>query len=624
MRKRENSLIDLIKKLKINDSTSLTTKPIESIFLEETAIKENDGFIEVRDHQLFVIDGKADGRQPTLLPTFNLRITVNGRLLTKERVVFSKDQIIVQNNSSAPGYTIQVSKDQLFVYLQIYPELFLTYQLKNKKRATQLMLEMEATPNQFDVEEACSQIVEELMKKGIQVEVNTTLIIQELMNPSFKPILIAEGLPIIPSVDAQLESFILNEIKEVIEEVDGKADFKNRLKIPSVDAGEIIAQIHPPKEGKDGYNIFGIPLQPKPPKKIDVKAKARVRITEDGKVIALQNGRPSITGRTVKHIDILDTYVVHGDVCMKTGNIYFSGDVIVKGDVKDNMSVECSGSIYVYGNVYHAKLTATQHIYVFGTVINSKVIAGQLSVFYSSTYKLSQDISISIQKLIQALKQLETSLQEKGITFEYGHVLCTLIETKFNRLPKIINEFYTIMEDIPKKTPISVKFRIILNTLSKLKDYHSIRSINSENELNSILFSIKEVILEMESMVAENSQVQVASANMSTIKTNGDLTVKKEGVIHSNLFAGSHITFDQLDSVIRGGKIEALKSIRAGVVGTILGDPPELYAGELISIGKIFQGVVKFPNYYSFIDQETTNVILKFDPTTEEVISSSK
>lgn len=624
MSKRENSLLDLIKNLKINDSTSLTTKPTESFFSEETVLTENDGFIEVREHELFVIDARADGKQPTLLPNFNLRIAVNGRLLTKERVVFSKDQIIVQNNATTPGYTIQVSKDQLSVFLQIYPELFLTYQLKNKKRANQLMLEMEATPNQFDVEDASSQIVEEVLKKGIQVEVNTTLIIQELMNPTFKPILIAEGLPIIPSVDAQLESFISHEIKEVIEEVDGKADFKNRLKIPSVDAGVIIAQIHPPKEGKEGFNIFGVPLQPKPPKKIEVKAKARVRITEDGKVIALQNGRPSITGRTVKHIDILETFVVHGDVCMKTGNIYFSGDVIVKGDVKDNMSVECSGSIYVYGNVYHARLTATQHIYVFGTVINSKVIAGQLSVFYSSTYKLSQDISISIQKLLLALKQLETSLQEKGIPFEFGHILCTLIETKFNRLPKNINEFYTIIEDMPTKIPITVKFRIILNTLSKLKDYHSIRSIKSENELNSILFSVKELIMEMESMVAENSQVQISSANMSTIKTNGDILVKKEGVIHSNLFAGANITFDQLDSVIRGGKIEALKSIRAGIVGTQLGDPPELYAGELISIGKLFQGVVKFPNYYSFIDQEKVNVILKYDPATEEVIDNSK
>ncbi len=624
MSKNEKYLIDLIKEINIKDSIPMTMHEMEVITEDEGKLDEIDGFIEVRDHEIFVIDAKEGGKQPILLPNINLHITINGQVLTRERVVFEHDKIHVQNNITSPAYAVQVSKDHLSVFLQVYPELFQKYQLKNKKRANQLMLEMETVPAECDVEEYSSQIVEEVMKKGIRVEVNTTLIMQELMNPTFKPILVAEGLPFIPAVDAQLESFIVQNITEIMEEVDGKVDFKNRLKIPTVKAGQVIAQLHPPKEGKDGINIFGDILHPKPPKKLEVRVKPRVRLNDDGTVIALQSGRPSITGRTVKHIDILDTYIVEGDVCMKTGNIYFNGDVIVRGNVRDNMSVECSGSLFVYGNVYNARLTATQHIYIFGTVINSKVIAGQLSVFYSSIYKLSQDLSITIVKLQEALDQLKSSLQAKGLAFDFGHVLTTLIDAKFSRIIQNANDIFTIIQEMPNQAKVSAKFRILLNSLLKFKHPHTIRTVHSEAELHSILFSVKDVITEMESMITDASQVQIDSANMATIKTNGDIVVKKEGVINSNLFAGGNIFFDLLDSVTRGGKLEALKSIRAGVVGTQLGVPPELYAGESISIMKIFQVVIKFPNYYTFIDEETTNFVLKYDSKSEEVINLSK
>ncbi|WP_096200408.1 FapA family protein [Bacillus sp. FJAT-45350] len=619
--KNDAKLFELIDDLNLNQEIHKPSSDNETQHTSrESVLNKNDGFIEVRDQQLFVIDPNEGGKNPILVPNTDLQILVNEQLLKKERIVFSKDKIEIHRKSSSLPFTIKISDDKLSILLQVSSELFKTYELATKARSHRMMLELEAVSSPCDVEEVSSKITEEVLKKGVSVEIYTTKIIQELLNPTFKPIKVAEGLPPIPAVDSVIEKYFSKDLKEVIEEVDGKADYKNRLKIPTVEAGQVIARLFPPKEGKDGINVYGEVLQPKPPKKIEVRPKPRVRLTEDGQVIALQQGRPSITGHSVKHIDILETYEVNSDVDMKTGNIYFSGDVLIRGHVKDNMKVESSGSIYVYGNVYHAKLAATQDIHIMGTVINSKVIAGQLSMYYSQVYKTSQDLLISFEKLILAVKQLEKSMTEKNLEFNFNHVIQTLFEMKFDHIIKEVNQLYQIFSEMPEnQIQHSVKTRILLNGLSKFKDFHSIRMIQSIAALNSILLSIKELIIEMESMVNEESSIQIKSATSSTIKTNGEIIIKKDGVIQSQLFAGKNIIFSHKDAVIRGGKIEALQSIKASTVGTELGEPPELYAGEMIEIDTLYQSKIKLPYYNEFFEGSYKNLKFIYDPKTEKV-----
>lgn len=621
----EQNLLDLIKRLDIKGKQNwvVTTDGVDN--LDEDKVNKDDGYVEVRDHQLFVINQTNAGKQPTLLPNLNLNITINSNILRRESPVFEGDIIEWKKKGTSLPYAIQISEDKLSVFLQVHPELFQEIQLKNKRRSTRFLLEIEYIDAQCNVEEVSSAIVEDIMKRGIQAEINTTAIIQELINPTFHQILVAEGLPIIPSRDAVLEKYFSNDLKEVIEEVDGKADFKNRLKIPTVETGQVIAKLNPPKEGKEGYTVFGQTLKPKPPKNIEVRTKPRVRITDDGKIIALQPGRPSVTGRSVKHVDILDTYVVNGNVDMKTGNIFFTGDVIIKGDVTDHMMVESTGSIYVYGNVYNAKLTATQHIQVIGNVINSKIIAGQLSVLYSEIYQLLQDLSNEFQKLIGALAQLQNSIQNQQLTFHFSDVLITLIDTKFGKIQDGVNKFLGISKDVSdRKIQLPVKFKIVFNALAKFRSRNSIRHIDSDGILHSVLYSINDLIQEMESMICDESNVQVKSAQLSTIKTYGAITITKDGTIQSKLFAGTDIIFNEKDAVIRGGKLEAICSIQAGVVGTDLGEPPELYAGQSISMYKLYQSHIKFPNHIIFMDEYEENIVLKYDEKKEKVTKKIK
>lgn len=73
------------------------------------------------------------------------------------------------------------------------------------------------------------------------------------------------------------------------------------------------------KSGVIGYNVFGELIKPNPPKDITIIAKENVIITADGEVFAEKEGRPRVTGTTVKYFDITTKFVVTGDVDLKTG-----------------------------------------------------------------------------------------------------------------------------------------------------------------------------------------------------------------------------------------------------------------------------------------------------------------
>ncbi|OIJ21709.1 hypothetical protein BKP45_03140 [Anaerobacillus alkalidiazotrophicus] len=625
MTNKNNDLLELIKGLNINKSNIINyTDTKDPVVNNQEILGEDDGYVEVRDHQIFVINPSNNGKQPVLIPNSKLQIYVNGSLLKKEQVVFDDDDIR-WNVKPTNDYGISISKDNLQVSLQVYPDLFIGYRLKDQKRARRIMIDIEPVEKYFDVEEIISQIAENIVKKGIRVEINTSAIMQEILDPKFKEILVAEGLPVIPSKDGYIQQYFSSVISEVLEEVSGMVDFKNRVKIPTVEAGEVIAQIFSPREGKAGHNVYGDSLEPKTPKEVIVRPKPRVKISDDGKVIALLSGRPSVTGSSVKQFDILDTYEINGDVDMKTGNIFFNGDVIVRGNIKDGMRIDCSGSLFVFGNVYHSTLTASQNVYVTGNIIGSKVNGGQFGMYYSSVYKIAQDLSVSLKRLQYAYSQLKVALSVKNTEYKIGYIVATLVETKFKEITKNVNDFYQIINKmLENKFQFPIHLQIVMNSLKKLKDYQAIHSIDSEQSLQSIQFSINELIQKMEADIQEESDISFYSSNLSQIKTNGRIIVKKEGIINSTLFAGTEINFEKRDSVIRGGKVEAVKTINAGIVGSAKGKSPILYAGETINITEINQAQITMRNEIIFIDEKITNLELKYNEKTERIESNKR
>src|SRR5690606_10724322 len=104
---------------------------------------------------------------------------------------------------------------------------------------------------------------------------------------------IVEGTPPAPPVHGRIEwvaDFFSTGF--VIDEATGRADYRQRAAQRSVEAGQLLARIIPPEEGREGTDVFGQRVPPEKPRPAKLRAGPHVRIDETtGMVYAEVTGR---------------------------------------------------------------------------------------------------------------------------------------------------------------------------------------------------------------------------------------------------------------------------------------------------------------------------------------------
>lgn len=622
---QEKDLINLINLLMAEEEKSektLESQNNKDVKRSPYEPLEDDGYIEVKDHQLFVKNPQKSGRAPIIVYSKELNLLINRIKVFKDTTVCDTDIIEWNINTNNKPFEITISKDKMKVLFKLSPEIATEYRLKDKRPSVRFTIEIESNRKRFDVRRLFAAIIENIHEMGIIADLKMDVIHEELTNPTFQEILISEGIPIKDSRDASLELLFSQQQEEILEDIEGRIDFRNRIKIPSVDAGDLIAIVHSPIEGKTGMNVYGMEIHPRPPKQMILRAKSNVKITDDGKVYAQSKGRPTITGRTIKYIDILPTYEVKHDVDMRTGNIFFHGDVIVHGNVQENMRIESLGNVIIYGSVYSAVIISAQNIEVNGVVINGKLYAGSHGILYSQLYEVAQNLEVDLKKVMTAYNQIMKIIDQKTQKVSKTYVFFLLIEQKFKGIlseVKKLNEILSEIEGLNAVSRIQLKIlKRILNTIFNNK--HPLVELNLPNILDSLLFAIKEVTTICENSIQEESRIDLDESDMSEIKTNGTITFKKGGVINSNIFAGKNCILLSEDAVVRGGRIYASKQIIGGIIGSIGRDCPHLIANERIYLKELRNGKITINHQTRIIEETMKNVEFSMEHATKSMV----
>ncbi len=172
---------------------------------------------------------------------------------------------------------------------------------------------------------------------------------------------VARGLEPIDGTDAQIiYMFERDYLKPGELAEDGTIDFKDRGDIPFVSAGAVLAEKIPPKEGKDGVNVYGDAIARGEPMDISFITGKGVRVSSDGtKVIAEVEGNPKV--KPGGEISVNDAYFIEGDVDYTTGHIKFNKNVFITGSIKSGFRVEAidvvantidGGSVKAEGDVF--------------------------------------------------------------------------------------------------------------------------------------------------------------------------------------------------------------------------------------------------------------------------------
>lgn len=131
-----------------------------------------------------------------------------------------------------------------------------------------------------------------------------------------------------------------------------KTQEPNEFQVCSLHKDELLYEISRGKPGVSGANVFGeiIPTedyQPFEPPEVD--ENIIIEQTESGLVL-----RAKVSGLLTYNnqcLTLSEHLHIHGDVGVKTGDIHFSNDMTVDGNIASGYQVHCEGNVTVLGSI---------------------------------------------------------------------------------------------------------------------------------------------------------------------------------------------------------------------------------------------------------------------------------
>lgn len=419
-------------------------------------------------------------------------------------------------------------------------------------------------------------------------------------------ITVAQGTPCVPSVDADIKVFFSTQSRELISVgEEEKIDFKNRYKFTCVKPGELLAEKIPPIYGKPGINIKGEIISPKPPKDIELVAGSGTKInSKKNQIFSTIHGRPMIQQCKNKAlIEVIPSLKHEGNVDMSTGNIQFTGDIIISGSVKDGMMVKSNGQIIVGQIVSNANLQASEGIKIYGNVISSYIAAD--SIFSSADMsKTIGKIQNKLEKLILLIKRImnKASLKKTDL---FGPLYKALIDKKFKDLPTIVTEFYQNVQQIPQNmSPLG------LLDFSKELMHHVVNyplTIKDMKQLEGLYKKVCNWQENFKTCLNKKSNIILKYAQNTQIQAPGDVIVFGDGCYNSSIQSGGNVN---ISGVFRGGKIKAQKNVFISEAGSQVGTRTDIYVqpNSQIVLAKVFYNTVvhfgKFVYKFEYSDKK--------------------
>jgi uncharacterized protein (DUF342 family) len=241
----------------------------------------------------------------------------------------------------------------------------------------------------------------------------------------------------------------------------------------------------------------------------------------------------------------------------ETDDIDFDGDVVVKGNVQDNMTIKASGNVKIIGSVYHSQIFALQNIEVEGKVIGGRLQSGDESSIFHVIVNIVEAMIIEIEKIFKGLHQIEVK--------DVREIL-EIINTGKENLDELIKEMErsSVSMNAAQLETLNELKKSIRHAFLEIKLLHQ-KGFTELNEIYQTLVDYKEI---MDEEIEDTKVLKVKYAQNATVNSSGDIIITGEGSYQSNLVAGREIMYEKPSSVVKGGTMIAGKQINAGIVGT--------------------------------------------------------
>ncbi len=184
---------------------------------------------------------------------------------------------------------------------------------------------------------------------------------------------IASGKLAVNGRDAEITPLVESAQSRILrpkKREDGSADMRDLGDIICVKVGDPLAKKVPLTTGKQGYTVTATPLKPEPGNDVELVPGegTTISLTNENVLVSEKVGLPKLIPNGM---EVDEVYQIK-DVSVATGNINFTGSVIIDGDVSEGMKVIASGDITVGGFVESALIEAGGDVTISGGIIGRK------------------------------------------------------------------------------------------------------------------------------------------------------------------------------------------------------------------------------------------------------------
>lgn len=184
---------------------------------------------------------------------------------------------------------------------------------------------------------------------------------------------IAAGKLAINGKDAEIKPLVESAQSRILrpkKREDGSVDMRDLGDIICVKVGDPLAKKIPLTEGKKGYTVTATLLPPEPGNDVPLVSGEGTAISSSNQNILVSEkvGLPKVIANGM---EVDEIYKIR-NVTVATGNINFTGSVIIEGDVNEGMKVIASGDVTIGGFVESAMIEAGGDVTISGGIIGRK------------------------------------------------------------------------------------------------------------------------------------------------------------------------------------------------------------------------------------------------------------
>jgi uncharacterized protein (DUF342 family) len=218
--------------------------------------------------------------------------------------------------------------------------------------------------------------------------------------------LIARGKPPQPGKPGRFDWRIDLSARPLENQEEEKVDYAELSPYVEVGEGDIICEAFPAEPGIPGRDVRGEEIPP--PETGDdgfPEAGANIVLEESGPTVLYKAEVSGIVRFDKNVVSVDEAFVVHGDVGAESGNLRFSKDILVEGDLRGGYVVECGGNLTIKGSVENGakvkcggNLTILRGVYGQRTEIN---VSGAAEVGFIQDSRLIAGDKLLVHDYVQ-------------------------------------------------------------------------------------------------------------------------------------------------------------------------------------------------------------------------------